>query len=148
MSFGSIAEQNYVIVRIRSADGCEGLGEASTIGGPAWAEESTETIKVIIDKYLSPPLIGRDPRDLGACSQLMNRLVRGNRFAKAAIEMALMDLVARHLGVPAYQLMGGKVHDRLPMAWTLASGDTAADIDEGEAKLAEKLTRIINHSLV
>src|SRR5258706_4505811 len=97
LSFGAITTQNYVIVRVRSEDGVEGIGEASTIGGPAWAEESTETIKIIIDTYLTPQLLGRDPRDLHAMSALMDRLVRCNRFAKAAVEMALLDLVARDL---------------------------------------------------
>jgi muconate cycloisomerase len=61
LSFGAISEQNYVIVRVRSHDGVEGIGEASTIGGPAWGEESTETIKTIIDSYLTPHLLGLDP---------------------------------------------------------------------------------------
>ncbi len=142
LSFGSITHQNYVIVRVRSDEGGLGLGEASTIGGPAWAEESTETIKTIIDTYLAPHLLGLDPRQLQAVSLRMEKLVRGNRFAKAAVEMALLDLVARHLDVPACQLLGGKVHDQIDLAWTLASGSTERDIEEGEAKLAAGLHRI------
>jgi muconate/chloromuconate cycloisomerase len=142
LSFGAITTQNYVIVRVRDEDGVVGIGEASTIGGPAWAEESTETIKTIIDTYLTPHLIGRDPRDLQAMSVLMERLVRGNRFAKVAVEMALLDLVARSLGVPAHRLLGGKVHDQIELAWTLASGGTDADIAEGEAKLDARLHHV------
>lgn len=142
LSFGAITAQNYVIVRVRSDDGVEGIGEASTIGGPAWAEESTETIKIIIDTYLAPHLLGREVGDLQAMSALMDRLVRGNRFAKAAVEMALLDLAARQLQVPAHRLLGGKVHDSIELAWTLASGDTDADIAEGEAKLDAKLHHV------
>lgn len=142
LSFGAITTQNYVIVRVRDDEGRVGLGEASTIGGPAWAEESTETIKGIIDQYLTPHLLGRDPRDLQALSALMDRLVRGNRFAKAAVEMALLDLAARALDLPAHRLLGGRVHERIDLAWTLASGDTDADIDEGEAKLAARAHHI------
>jgi muconate cycloisomerase len=142
LSFGAITQQNYAIVRVRSDDGVLGIGEASTIGGPAWAEESTETIKTIIDTYLAPHLVGQDPRNLQALSLHMDKLVRGNRFAKAAVEMALLDLAARALGVPAHRLLGGKVHDRLALAWTLASGSTQADIDEGEAKIAAGLHHI------
>jgi muconate cycloisomerase len=142
LAFGAISEQNYVIVRIKSQDGAEGIGEASTIGGPAWAEESTETIKTIIDTYLTPHLLGLDPRCLQAVSQRMDKLVRGNRFAKAAVEMALLDLVARNLGVPAHRLLGGAVHQKIDLAWTLASGSTEADIEEGEAKLAAGLHHI------
>jgi muconate cycloisomerase len=56
--------------------------------------------------------------------------------------MALLDLVARDLGVPAHRLLGGAVHERIDLAWTLASGSTEADIEEGEAKLAAGLHRI------
>jgi muconate cycloisomerase len=142
LSFGDITEQNYVIVRIFDEDGLVGIGEASTIGGPAWAEESTETIKLMIDKYLAPHLIGRRPQDLNANIALMQKLVRGNRFAKAAIEMALLDLSARQLNVPAYALLGGKVREHIPLAWTLASGSTMKDIDEGESKLGQNLHNI------
>ncbi len=142
LSFGDVREQNYVIVRVHDEDGRVGIGEASTIGGPAWAEESTETIQTIIERYLGPRLLGMDPRPLRAVSQRMGQWVRGNRFAKAAVEMALLDLVARAMHVPAAQLMGGAVHERLELAWTLASGDTARDIDEGEAMLAERRHRI------
>lgn len=142
LSFGDITAQNYVIVRVRDDQGHVGLGEASTIGGPAWAEESTETIKTIIDAYLAPRLLGLEPRSLRAVSRTMDRSVKGNRFAKAAVEMALLDLVARAQGVPAVQLLGGRVHERIELAWTLASGDTQSDIDEGEAKLGDHLHRI------
>lgn len=142
LSFGSVTVQNYVIVRIRSEDGFEGIGEASTIGGPSWAQESTETIKLIIDTYLAPHLIGIDPRNIRAIGGLMDRLAKGNSFAKAAIEMALVDLVARRLGVPAFQLYGGKLRDHIELASTLASGDTAQDIEEGEEKLRLSQHRI------
>lgn len=142
LSFGEIRAQNYVIVRVHDEDGAIGLGEASTIGGPAWAEESTETIKTIIDSYLAPQLLGLDPGNLQDIALRMERCVKGNRFAKAAVEMALIDLSARRLGVPAHRLLGGKVHGHLELAWTLASGDTGADIEEGEDKLARRLHRI------
>jgi muconate/chloromuconate cycloisomerase len=72
----------------------------------------------------------------------MDHWVKGNRFAKAAVEMALVDLTARALQVPAHALFGGKVHDSFELAWTLASGDTDRDIDEGESKLAAAEHRI------
>lgn len=142
LSFGAVTAQNYVIVHIHDDEGRVGIGEASTIGGPAWAEESTETIKTMVDTYLAPRLIGRDPGALRSLSVEMDRWVRGNRFAKAAVAMALMDLVARSRGVRAVDLLGGAVHDRLELAWTLASGDTARDIEEGEAMLEARRHRI------
>jgi muconate/chloromuconate cycloisomerase len=137
LSFAAVDTQNYAIVRVY-ADGLSGTGEASTIGGPAWGEESTEAIKVTIDRYLAPHLVGKDARDLNRLSCLMDTAVRGNRFAKAAVDMALHDLVARSRGEPLHRLLGGKVHDAIPVAWTLAAGDTAEDIAEAEEMLARR----------
>ena len=69
----------------------------------------------------------------------METAVKGNRFAKAAVDnMALHDLVARSRAEPVYQLLGGKVHDGIPVAWTLAAGDTARDIAEAEEMLERR----------
>lgn len=137
LSFAAVNVQNYAIVRV-FADGLCGLGEASTIGGPAWGSESTESIKATIDLYLAPHLIGRDPRDLTRLNRAMDGAVRGNRFAKAAVDMALHDLVAKSRAEPLYALLGGKVHDGIPVAWTLAAGDTARDIAEAEEMLERR----------
>lgn len=141
LAFGAVDAQNYVIVRM-FADGLVGLGEASTIGGPAWGDESTEAIKLTIDRYLSPHLVGEDARELNRLAWRMDSMVRGNRFAKAALDMALHDLVARSRGEPLYRLLGGKVHESIPVAWTLAAGNTAQDIAEAEEMLERRRHRI------
>ena len=137
LAFASVNVQNYVIVKI-AAGGLVGIGEAATIGGPAWAEESTEGIKSMIDVYLAPRLLGQDANDINRLSALMDVAVRGNRFAKAALEMALYDLVARSRNLPVHALLGGQVRDAIPVAWTLAAGDTGRDIAEAEEMLARR----------
>ena len=62
--------------------------------------------------------------------QLVDKLVKGNRIAKAAVEIALWDGLGKRLGVSVAQLFGGAVHERLPVAWTLASGNSETDIAE------------------
>ena len=54
----SVTAQSYVIVQLRLANGAVGIGEAATLGGPRWSEESVEGIKATIDTYLAPALIG------------------------------------------------------------------------------------------
>jgi muconate cycloisomerase len=49
----SVTAQSYVIVELRLANGVEGIGEAATLGGPRWSEESVESIKATIDNYLT-----------------------------------------------------------------------------------------------
>ncbi|HLY88363.1 MAG TPA: muconate/chloromuconate family cycloisomerase, partial [Acetobacteraceae bacterium] len=53
-----------------------------------------------------------------------------------AVETALLDASGKRLGVPVSELIGGgRVRDRLPVAWTLASGNTTRDIEEAEAMI-------------
>ena len=45
----------------------------------------------------------------------VRKAIQGNRFAKCAIETALLDAQGRRLGVPVSELLGGRVRDRLPV---------------------------------
>jgi muconate cycloisomerase len=135
----SVTAQSYVIVELRLANGAEGIGEAATLGGPRWSEESVESIKSAVDAYLAPVLIGAPANRFEAARTRMEAAAKRNNAAKAAIESALFDAVGKTLGVPAVQLLGGAVHESLPVLWTLASGDPAQEIEEAERKLAARL---------
>ncbi|WP_091905081.1 muconate/chloromuconate family cycloisomerase [Chitinasiproducens palmae] len=135
LAMATMQRQSLVIVRIRSSDGLEGIGEATTIGGLSYGEESPEGIKLTIDTYLAPALVGEDPSNINAVMLRLNKVAKGNRFAKCAIETALLDAQGKRLGVPISTLLGGAVRKTLPVLWTLASGDTARDIDEAEQLL-------------
>lgn len=130
--------QSMVIVRLRCSDGIEGIGEATTIGGLSYGEESPESIKLNIDTYLAPALIGRDATNIHAAMAKLAYTARGNTFAKSALETALLDAQGKRLGVPVSTLLGGAVRDRLPVLWTLASGDTQRDIAEAESLLESR----------
>jgi muconate cycloisomerase len=135
LSVVTMNRQTLVLVRIRCADGFSGLGEATTIGGLSYGEESPESIKVNIDTYMAPQLLGGDATGIALLMAKLRDTVQGNRFAKCAIETALYDAQSRRLGIPLSSLFGGRVRDAVPVAWTLASGDTARDIAEAEKML-------------
>src|SRR5580704_2781491 len=132
----SVTAQSYVIVELRLANGAEGIGEAATLGGPRWSEESVESIKSAVDAYLAPALIGAPANRFEAARTRMEAAAKRNNAAKAAIESALFDAVGKTLGVPAVQLLGGAVRESMPVLWTLASGDPVQEIEEAERKLA------------
>jgi muconate cycloisomerase len=142
LSFGAIRQQSPVIVQLWLAGGVCGFGEAATIGGPSWNEESPESIRHAIDSYLAPAVIGQDAGRFEALLARMDAVCKGNLFAKSAVEMALVDAVARAHNLPAWQLLGGKRHHSLPLAWTLASGEVAVDVEEAQRMLAERRHRI------
>ena len=142
LSVTTMRRQKLVLVRVRAADGVFGWGEATTIGGLAYGEESPESMRVNIETYMVPLLLGADATSPGARMRDLRAHLQGNRFSLCAIETALYDAQARRLGVPLSDLFGGRVHDSLPVAWTLASGDTARDIAEAERMLDQKRHRI------
>jgi len=134
--------QSLMLVKVYCSDGIVGIGEGSTIAGMAYGPESPETMKLAIDAYLAPAIIGRCATRIQALMAFAGRLVKVNHFSKSALETALLDAQGKRLGVPVSELLGGRHRDRLPVAWTLASGDTARDIDEAERMLDARRHRI------
>lgn len=137
LAMATIDRHSLVLVRVRSEDGAEGYGEAAVI--PQYGSETVEAIKLVIDGYLAPALIGYDPANLEDLLQRMDVVLKDNAYAKGAIEMGCVDLVARTLGVPASTLFGGAVRDRLPILLVLGAGEADKDIAEAERKLDERL---------
>jgi muconate cycloisomerase len=142
LSFGSISHQSPVIVQLWLSNGACGFGEAATIGGPSWNEESPESVQHAIKRYLAPALLGLEGAYFEAVLARMDLACKGNAFAKSAVEMALIDAISRSMDLPAWQLLGGKRHQSLPLAWTLASGDATRDLEEAQIRLEQKRHRI------
>ena len=139
LSQTSVTAQSYVIVELRLANGVTGIGEAATLGGPRWSEESVEAIKANIDTYLAPALLGLSADRFIEAALRMDAAAKRNNAAKAAIDTALFDAVGKTLDISAALLLGGIVRDQVPVLWTLASGDPDQEIAEAEAKLAARL---------
>jgi muconate cycloisomerase len=135
LSVTTVRSQAIVIVRILCSDGVVGIGEATTIGGLAYGSESPEGMKLTIDQYISPLLTKSQFVSVGQLMLKLNRSIKGNHFVKCAVETALFDAFAKRLRVPLSDLFGGRLRNRLPVIWTLASGDTARDIAEAEEML-------------
>ena len=142
LAMHTMRKQTLVILRLRCSDGIEGIGEATTIGGLAYGYESPESIKANIDAHLAPMLTGKPAANINAAMQTLDKIAKGNTFAKSGIESALLDAQGKRLGLPVSELLGGRVRDSLEVAWTLASGDTARDIAEAEQMLEARRHRI------
>ena len=142
LSMTIMKSQTLMLVRIYCSDGSVGIGEGTTIGGLAYGAESPEGMKLAVDTYFAPLLIGADADAVPAAMSRIRDAIRDNRFAKCAVETALYDALGNRLGLPLSQLLGGRQRDQLPVAWTLASGDTGRDIEEAEKMLAERRHRI------
>src|ERR1043165_5429538 len=102
---GKHPESHYLIIAIRTDEGQVGYGEANVV--PGWSGETQAGARHVIQELLGPLLIGKDPLQIHALADLMDRFLIGNPFTKAAVEMALIDLAGKILQVPAHILLGG-----------------------------------------
>lgn len=102
---GAQPESHYAVVAIRTDDGHTGYGEATVV--PGWSGESQITATAFIRDLLTPLLIGRDPLHIRELADLLDRHLIENPFTKAAVEMALLDVAGKALGVPVNVLLGG-----------------------------------------
>jgi muconate cycloisomerase len=105
-SLGEHLRGQYVLVRVTDDAGRVGLGEASVTS--VWSGETQAGTIALIREVLAPLVVGADPFDTEWLGRRLDKAAFGNSFAKAALEMALLDLQGQTLGVPVYKLLGGR----------------------------------------
>lgn len=105
-SLGAHLVGQYVLVRITDDAGRVGLGEASVTS--VWSGETQAGTIALVRDFLAPLVVGADPFDTEWIGRRLDRAAFGNSFAKAALEMALLDLQGRTLVVPVFKLLGGR----------------------------------------
>lgn len=130
-----VSSKSFVFLQLELSNGMVGIGEGTT-PGIWWNGESVETMKVVIDRYVTPLLIDQDITFIEKILQLMDRQIRANPFAKATVEMALFDALGKLYHVPVHQLLGSLYRDKVPVRWALASGTEAGDIQEAKDYVA------------
>lgn len=112
---GTTTVQRSVLVRVATDAGVEGWGNVDP--SPGYSAMSAEEVVDTVER-LAPALAGRDAFGIRAVLDLMDREVSEHYEAKAAIEMALLDLEGRALGVPVATLLGGRIRDEVSFnAW-------------------------------
>lgn len=117
MAHAEYAGVPTVLVHARTAEGAEGVGQA-TVTAPAYNPygETWEGAVGVIRRYLAPAVLGENPLDLERLHGRMDEACPGNPTAKTAIDLALHDLAARALGLPVHRLVGGAVRSQVPLA--------------------------------
>jgi L-alanine-DL-glutamate epimerase-like enolase superfamily enzyme len=114
-AYATLPDAHHVIVLVH-AEGFTGVGEAP----PElwWTGEDACSVRNAIDRYLVPALIGKSIGVRDAIDS-MDSALAANQYAKAAIEMALFDLLGKALGVPVYALLGGGAPEPLPIKYVI-----------------------------
>ena len=123
-----------VLVRIVGDDGLVGYGEACPV--PQLTAETQESVVALVEQRVAPELMGQDPlRWRPLLGQIAKRLVQAS-FTQAAVDMALVDLAGKALGVPVCELLGGRHRDAVEVHGSVgwdADPERVADTAEQQA---------------
>ncbi len=131
MAAETVTRADNVLVRVEADGGFFGWGEAAS--APTMTGETTASMLAAV-AHIAPALIGRDAGDHAGVSVAMDAAMYGNSGAKAAIDIALYDLVGRATGQPIYAAFGAKRRTRMALLAVIGSTDVAADLREAEAR--------------
>jgi L-alanine-DL-glutamate epimerase-like enolase superfamily enzyme len=120
----SPSSRGYPLIRVWGEGGLVGYGEASPMHPPV-----TQTV---VEHQLKPLLVGKSALDIEALWEAMYVTTyktrgQGTSIAISGVDQALHDLAGKALGVPVYQLLGGKYRDKVRVYASYMSRDLSDD---------------------
>jgi galactonate dehydratase len=129
-----IGPRNWLFVVVETDEGVSGIGEGSLPGHPRAVEAAVEEYREYV--------VGEDPARIQHLWQLMYRqpFFRSGGVtlsAMSAIEQALWDIKGKVAGLPVYELLGGRCHDRLKLYANGPTGETPEELAEDAQALVE-----------
>ena len=132
MSGVELSVVETLLIRIEADNGLVGWGEASsapTHGGASLAD----MLKSFHDEIHSF-LIGKNVLELSGLTYQLNRLAKNAKSTVAAVDVALFDLLGKHLGVPVHVLLGGAKRHQVPPLWLIGNSSIEKDLIEADKK--------------
>lgn len=128
-SMGTEYDEEHIIVSV-DAEGVKGWGESVAEGTPFYSYETVPTAWHILKDFLIPAVLGKDISVIDEAIETYSR-VRGHMMAKAGLEAALWDALAKTRGISLSKMLGG-VMDKIPVGVSIG-------IQESTDKLARKV---------
>jgi muconate cycloisomerase len=138
MSGEHVDRSQSLLVRVEAANGLVGWGEASA--APLMTGDVLPGMVAAVNDHLAPLVRGQDALARAALAERCASALQHNSGAKCALDMAINDLVGRHLGVTLADLFGGALRDELKPMYLLGNARVEDDIAEAVAKLEEGWT--------
>ena len=135
ISYATYDYMPSIIVKITTDTGVIGYGEGVAdehVTGESW-KGTFEVLK----NTLAPKLIGENPLNIERIHDLMDSEIYGAPTAKAAIDIACFDAAGKSLGIPVYDLLGGRYHEEFPITHVLSIAEPEDMAREAEEKVAE-----------
>ncbi len=135
MAAETITHAENLVLRLEAENSLVGWGEATV--APTMTGDTLPSMVAAVRQHLAPLLIGADARDRAELARRCRAAMVHNGGAKAAVEIALLDLAGKHCGVPAVELIGGALRRSVGNMWLLGNPKIDADIAEAKRKVEE-----------
>lgn len=139
VSSGGATASNFVILKIMTDEGFEGIGSSKSFGGMNPCRESAMPI---MRDIASEVLLGQDPLNTDLILHNVEARVYENWPILAHFDYALYDLKGKILNVPVYQLLGGLCREKIPLEFIVVLDEPTA-----QAEIALKYVKAGFHSL-
>jgi O-succinylbenzoate synthase len=139
-SMGTEYDEEHIIVRV-DGEGLTGWGESVAEGTPFYSYETVTTAWHILSDFLIPSILGIDISNINEAIQLYSN-VRGHRMAKAGLEAALWDLLAKSKNISLSKMIGG-TKDKIDVGVSIGIQSSIPELlKKIEGYLAEGYKRI------
>jgi len=132
----NISHVESVVLKIFTDDGLVGIADSGDTSA-FYHGETQDSISGMIATQIAPRiLIGEDPTKIEKIVGRMDLIVRDNYHAKSMVDAALHDIKGKALGVPVYQLLGGKTVDHIDLGYVLMAGPAEQLIGDAQKALS------------
>ncbi|HUS79592.1 MAG TPA: mandelate racemase/muconate lactonizing enzyme family protein [Patescibacteria group bacterium] len=120
----------FVLTRVHTDEGVTGVGEAPPL--PPLSPESQPVVTDVIRRWVAPNVMGMDPFEIEAIWDKMDFYAPTYPMAKAAIDMALWDIMGKALDMPVHRLLGGSPPVKIPNVGLIGIDEPEAVADTAE----------------
>lgn len=134
-SYGSRSDATTVVVELETNERITGIGQTA-VDAPYYGE-TAEGILANIRAHAAPLLMGENPLNIEFLAAKLRANLPRHWSSQAGVELALWDVKGKALGVPVYQLLGGKVRDGVDLMGFVRRSGAARMADEAIATLNE-----------
>jgi o-succinylbenzoate synthase len=109
ISGGTMTHRRSLVVIVHDDQGNRGVGESPPFELPFYSEETLAGARYLLEQVLIPRILREQPESTDSADALLRAGVRGNRFARAALDTALWDLEATRLNLGLGQLLARRL---------------------------------------
>lgn len=125
----------FILTKVYTDEGVTGVGECPPL--PPLSPESQSVIASMIKNWIAPQILGLDPFDLETIWEKMDYVAPTYPMSKAAVDIALWDIMGKSLGIPVYRLLGGSTVNKIPIV-ALIGIRSPQEVAAEAAKLVEE----------